>query len=273
VPKRWKWRPALVFIAAIGVPWLVPTAASAAKSDLAITTSVVASSGNDHTVRITLTNKGPDQAVGNQTGAPEGGPYVDLGFRILYVPIKSTVITEGPGCSPIGNNFRGCKVINRLFVGQKTSVDVKVRSTDPESALQGSYREAVAGSWTDPDFRNNYATVKLAASAPKLSGKKTQKLGNVIGVTVSCSGVCTAIATGTLSVPKLAKVYRLKRARRSIRAGGKVRLKLKLSKKARRAAKQALKRGKRVRAKLKVTVEGAAGNKTSKRRTIRLKLR
>src|SRR6185436_8496326 len=99
------------------------------------------------------------------------------------------------------------------------------------------------------------------APAETLSGKRTQKLGRSVVVTVGCSEACTATGTGTVSVPPASKVYRLGRATKSLAAGRPAKLKLKLSKKAQRAAKRALKRHKRVRARVTVTVTDAAGNR------------
>jgi hypothetical protein len=88
---------------------------------------------------------------------------------------------------------------------------------------------------------------------------------------VRCDKACTATATGSLSVPNLAKRYKLGKATKRVRAGGKVKLRLKVSKKARRAAKKALKRRRKVTARIKVTVKGATGTSRSKRRTVKLK--
>ena len=57
-----------------------------------------------------------------------------------------------------------------------------------------------------------------------------------------------------------------------ITKGAEARLRLKLSKTARRAAKRALQKGRRIAVKIKVTVRDSAGNTITKRRTIRLKL-
>ena len=106
-----------------------------------------------------------------------------------------------------------------------------------------------------------------------LSGKKIQRLEKTISVTVSCSEACTATARGTLIVPTASKTYRLTKVTRSVPTGGRVTLKLKLSRKVREAATRALKQRKRVRGKLKVVAKDASGNTTSKRRSIGLKLR
>jgi hypothetical protein len=115
-----------------------------------------------------------------------------------------------------------------------------------------------------------------------LSGSKVQKLGKTIVVGVGCDVACTATATGRLSVlglakrslslPSLAKRYRLGRAIKQVPAGGKVKLRLKVPRKARGVAKRALRRGRKVRAKIKITVKDAAGNSSSESRTVRLRL-
>jgi hypothetical protein len=70
------------------------------------------------------------------------------------------------------------------------------------------------------------------------------------------------VATGNL---------KLKRAAKSIRKGGRATLRLKLSKKARRAIGRALRKRRKVRARIKVTLTDAAGNSRVLRRTVRLK--
>jgi hypothetical protein len=163
---------------AVGVSCLAPTAASAVNNtDLEVTTKVIASSGNDHTVRITLTNNGPERAVGNPEGYEEGDiPY---GFSISYVPIKSTVIKEGAGCSPEGNGFRRCETYDSLAVGESRSVDVRVRATDPDSALQANYRAVTSGFFSDPDPSNDYATRRFSTANSSLTlfiGKRGDRI-------------------------------------------------------------------------------------------------
>jgi fibronectin-binding autotransporter adhesin len=114
-------------------------------------------------------------------------------------------------------------------------------------------------------------TVKPSA---KLSGKRTQKLGKSISVTVACpTEVCTVTVTGSLSAPEVgaSKRFKLKRVARTIPKGKARKIKLKLPKRARAVAKRALRKGKKARAKLKVTVKDAAGNTVVLKRTIKLK--
>ena len=112
-----------------------------------------------------------------------------------------------------------------------------------------------------------------------LSGKKTQHLGAFVAVRASCpTEACEAKASGTVIVPsgqskhgerKLRRV-KLRPASAQLAAGGKAKLKLRISRKARKAAVKALDRGGRVRAKVAVVATDAAGNSATARRTVRL---
>jgi hypothetical protein len=114
-------------------------------------------------------------------------------------------------------------------------------------------------------------TLDTTAPTATLSGNTSQKVGGSVAVNVSCPDeACTAVAGGTVNVPGAAKVYTLKRATARILKGGRATLKLKVSRKAQTAIKNALRNKKKVKAKITVTVTDAAGNKTTKTRTIKL---
>ena len=74
-------------------------------------------------------------------------------------------------------------------------------------------------------------------------------------------------------MPKVSasKSYKLKKVSKSLKAGEKGTLKLKLSKKVRNKAKRALRKRKKVSAKVTVTATDAAGNVTCKTLKIKLK--
>ena len=110
--------------------------------------------------------------------------------------------------------------------------------------------------------------------ALRLSGATVQKVLRQRGVLVvaACPAeACTATAKGKVSIRRSAKVFRLTPVTKQVAKGGKATLKLKLKRGALRAIGRALKKGKRVSAKVAVTAKDAAGNVTTKRRTIRLK--
>ena len=113
-----------------------------------------------------------------------------------------------------------------------------------------------------------------SAAAPRasLSGSTSQDVlgqGAVI-VFVTSAEAGSANATGTINVPGASKTYRLSPASSSLAAGAKARLKLKLSKKAKKAVRRALKKGRRPKASIGVTVSNAAGGTTAIKRTIKV---
>lgn len=115
------------------------------------------------------------------------------------------------------------------------------------------------------------------APVAKLTGRRSQKLGKTVAVTVSCiSETCLATARGSARAPKLgaakAKTHTLKKISKAIVKGTKVKLKLKLTGKARTAIRRRLKSRKRVTVKVRVVVVDATNNARTLRRSIKLKL-
>jgi hypothetical protein len=92
-----------------------------------------------------------------------------------------------------------------------------------------------------------------------------------IVVTVETSEDSVVTATGTVAVPALAKLYKLKPASRSLTANAKTTLKLKIPKKELAAIKKALKRHKKLSAKVNVSAKDKAGNVRSFKRSVKLK--
>lgn len=120
-------------------------------------------------------------------------------------------------------------------------------------------------------------------TAPKvaLGGKKKQPQDGTIEVKVSCDEVCDATGGGAVtvslpspggkdSVKSRVKRFKLRSADASIRAGETATLKLKLPKKANRAALSALGQRGRVRAKVDVNATDLAGNTAEASRAVRL---
>lgn len=102
-----------------------------------------------------------------------------------------------------------------------------------------------------------------------LGGKKVQDVDK-LAVTVKLDENGSVTASGTVRVPNSSKVYRFKKVKKSAKAGKKVKLRLRLSKKSKRAVKHALGAGRKLKAKIKVVGSDKAGNKTTKRKTVRL---
>ena len=106
-----------------------------------------------------------------------------------------------------------------------------------------------------------------------LGGKKTLKAGKTVSVVVGATTEdLFASASGTVSVPAASKLYRLKAVKnRFVARGTKATLKLKVPKKALKAIKRALRAGRKVKAKLKLNARDGAGNLTTGKRTVKLK--
>ena len=121
-------------------------------------------------------------------------------------------------------------------------------------------------------------TVADTPPEPKLSGKKSQKLGKSVKVEVTGDQACTAEGSGKLVVEakksgKAAlkgKKFKLTKASKDLAANQKGTLKLKLPKKAQKAAKSSLKGKGKVSAKLTVAASDDAGNQTEAKRTVKL---
>ena len=114
-------------------------------------------------------------------------------------------------------------------------------------------------------------TVDTAKPAPRLLGSRAQPAGDAVGVTVACGDeACKAVASGTVSVPGASRVYRLKRARKTVAAGRKVKLSLGVPRKARRAIRAALADRVKVTARISVRVTDKAGNARTRRRSVKL---
>jgi hypothetical protein len=100
---------------------------------------------------------------------------------------------------------------------------------------------------------------KIPPSAT-LSGSRDSIADGGVSVWVTASEAATATASGTVRIGSHARVHRLRRATKALKANSRARVTLRLSKKTRRAALRALRRGQRLRASISVLVQDAAGN-------------
>jgi plastocyanin len=108
------------------------------------------------------------------------------------------------------------------------------------------------------------------APVSSLISSASQRVAKLF-VRASMNEAGTLTATGTVSVPGAAKVYRFKPSTRMVSANQSIRLRLRLGKKPLRAVKRALRRGKRLKAKIALTARDMTGHETVRRQTIRLK--
>jgi hypothetical protein len=102
-----------------------------------------------------------------------------------------------------------------------------------------------------------------------LSFKAVQDVDKLFVIARS-SERATVKATGTVSAPGAAKVYRFKSVKRSVAANAKTKLRLKLGKKQLRAVKRRLKGRRSLKAKIVVSSTDKAGNTRRHKLTIRL---
>jgi plastocyanin len=120
------------------------------------------------------------------------------------------------------------------------------------------------GNGTEPD---------VLSPGVQLGGARVQRVlkqGAVV-VRVETTEAASLAATGTVNVPPPARLYRLRRTARTTSGAGTVTLRLRLSRKTRRAVRAGLTHRRRLFASVRVTATDAAGNRTVKRRRIALR--
>ena len=147
---------------------------------------------------------------------------------------------------------------------------VHVSAFDTKKCITGNEQDCV-------DEWSNIVTVTVPPGADKvtdfsyLDASSPQKIGKLF-VEAQMAEPGTVTATGTVKVPNASKVYRFKTASAKVFPGTRVKLRLRLPKKALKVVKKALKRGKKLKAKVTVTAKDLAGNTHSAKGTIKLKL-
>src|SRR5262249_62305775 len=110
---------------------------------------------------------------------------------------------------------------------------------------------------------------------PRLSSslKRTQHVlrqkGVIVKALVDLPG--TLHATGTIAIPKTAKVVRLKAVKKTLKAKKRATVKLGLTKAGRKAIAQALQSGAKLKAKIRLVVTDSEGGKTTTKKTVALR--
>jgi hypothetical protein len=161
-------------------------------------------------------------------------------------------------------------------------------SDDPEMSVTGSFStvQGAQGTLRVGDASSSCDTGNLAWSATttaapdttapalQFSGATSQKALRQRGVIVVVRAPAepfTVTAKGKVAVRGSAKVFKLTPVTKQVSTGAKATLKLKLKRSALAAIARALRAGKKLSAKVTVRAEDAAGNVTTKPRTVRLK--
>ena len=132
------------------------------------------------------------------------------------------------------------------------------------------YAQGAALVETSPEHRT--FTVDTIDPKPRLSGPLTQTAGSAIGVSVSCGAeACTVVASGSVSAPGAARLFRLRSVKRAVAAKHRARLKLRVPAKAQRAVRAALRHDRKVIARLTLRVTDKAGNSRIRHRRVKLR--
>jgi CSLREA domain-containing protein len=158
----------------------------------------------------------------------------------------------------------------------------------PEDDCEHAVALAAAQNVTGKDFGNRVPPTPSAppsappanTPAPKdtrapvatLSASSKQRLaGGSLVLKLKADEPSTATVSATINVPGASKTYKLKSVKKDLVAGKTLTVKLKISKSLREKVRKALARRRTVKATLKVSVADAAGNTTSKRKTVKAK--
>ena len=180
----------------------------------------------------------------------------------VYVNEGGTVTLVSGGTANVPATFAGANADGSMVAFTTTE---QLTSADTDGALDIYTFGAVSTPPPPPD--TTPPTGRASA--------KTQKNDGTIEVTLTCSEACIATPSGTLTVPVVTargkKKFTLKGATVTVGAGAKATLRLKVPKKAKKAATAALKAGKKVTAKVSVVITDAAGNKRTVSTTLKLR--
>jgi glucose/arabinose dehydrogenase len=190
-----------------------------------------------------------------------------------------TAVLHGPGApdvTDLGITFTmghlvafGEDTAGRLYAVDREG---ELSRIDPDPVAPTSPDGAPAGAGGSVAPAAGEGRRHSAAPLLVLGGAHRQHLlrrGRIV-VTASCSERCRIDATGTVSLRRAARVLRFGRVRRSLAAGERRRLVLRLSTRGLRALRRSLTGGKRATAHLKLTATGTAGTSTSRTRTVRV---
>ena len=157
------------------------------------------------------------------------------------------------------------------YVPQSSDANTAITVTEAVSNSSG----AVATATSNPTATVAGGTVlppNVAAVVSSRKTKSTQKVlrqgGVLAAFTSSANG--NLVASGTVSVPNLAKTYRFTVVKSKVVAGNLTTVRLKLSSKALKAVKNALGKHKKLKAKITLLVTTPSGAKTTVHKTIKL---
>jgi uncharacterized repeat protein (TIGR01451 family) len=229
----------------------------------------------DLTYTITVTNtssSGPAANVVMNDTLPAG------------VTFKSSATTQG---SCAGTTTVGC---NLGSLAQSATVTITIVVT-PTAAGAISNTATVSSSTPDPNPADNSATASSTinaspatqtggpgaggaadktAPAIELAGKASQDVDK-LALRATVNEAAALAGKGTVTLRRTAKVIRSRTAKLNGQAGRPAKLRITFSRKALRTIKAAIAAGRKPKVKITVTATDAAGNRSAKSKTVRLK--
>jgi hypothetical protein len=167
------------------------------------------------------------------------------------------------GSSPVGTG--GTYVPVAADKGSTLKLTETVTNTGGSNSASSDHTAIVADA-------NN---VQQPSTAPTISSRSTKSKQKVLtqgGVlaTLTSNVDGNLVATGTVSVPNLAKTYKFKSVTAKVVANNRTTVVLKLPSKALKAVRKALAKHKKLSAKIKLTVTSTTGRTTTVSKTIKL---
>jgi hypothetical protein len=203
----------------------------------------------------------------------QAGDYVGLGVgptssigSVNPAPAGDTAAAFGPPSTPDGNTVPPAASEPGTIFAYNADVepDADHDGFGDETQDQCPTNATTQGPCPPPPDIN--APV-LASSAHSAVVSRT----GAISFFVKSDENSTGTATGTISVPKLAKTVRFAKRTVTLTAGKRTKVTLKLSKKNAALVLKALKRHKKLKAKVTLSAKDAAGNPSTKKLSLKLK--
>jgi hypothetical protein len=197
--------------------------------------------------------------------APTIGAVPEVGKRITAH--TGSILNQG---QPAWQWSR-CRATTCTPIPSATSASYKPAKPDRGMALEVSERAVNSGGTTaaQTSARSKPVGPPRVSSSSKASQRILKQKGVIVTALSDLGG--TLRATGTISVPKTARVVRLAPVKRSLKPKKRATVKLGLTGAGRKAIAQALANGAKLKAKIRLVVTDAGGGKSASRRAIKLK--
>jgi hypothetical protein len=215
-------------------------------------------------------------SVGRNGGQITANWAIPPGMAMDYIEAGSSAAVTPEGDFPLSNTVMAeslgdfqTSYASTVQIPQGTYF-VHVSAFDTKKCKTGDEPNCV-------DEWSNMLTVTVPPGADKstnfsfLDASSPQRIGK-LAITAQMGEPGTITAAATVRVPNASKVYKFKTASASAIPGIKVKLRLRLPKKALKVVRKALKKHKKISAKVTATARDKSGNAHSEKGTIRLKL-